>query len=90
MPVIPGSKVTASCRHTRLHVLPCVTPVVVDVLQVVMDKKVNITHLGRLAGVPREQIYRWARGATPRLHDLEAVASVLGLEITARKAAPDA
>jgi DNA-binding phage protein len=79
--VIAGSKVKGSRRHTKLYVDPAVSPIVAQLLGVVLKHKVNITHLGRLYGVPHETIYRWAKGRPPRLHDLEAVSQALGMRV---------
>lgn len=90
MSVVPRSKVTGSRRHTQLIVDQAVSPIVAQIMAVVMKNKVNITHLGRLSGVPRETIYRWARGRTPRLNDVEAVAQALGLRVVLDHAPRDA
>ncbi len=81
MPVTGGTKGLVSRRHARLLVAPGAHPIVGQLLAVVIQRKVNITHLARVAGVSKETIYRWAKGLSPRLHDLEAVAAVLGLRL---------
>lgn len=81
MPVAPGSKTIGCKRRLAFPIAPQVAGVTRQVLEAMVMWKVSPTHLGRLSGVSRETIYRWAKGRAPRLHDLEAVIQVLGLQL---------
>lgn len=70
---------TLGCvRELRFPIAPQVSGVTRTVLELIVAHNVSPSLLARRSGVCREVIYRWAKGHAPRVHDLEAVAQVLG------------
>jgi DNA-binding phage protein len=81
MPIKPGSKKIGARRFGPLPLADGVSPAVRALFDKAWEERFNITHLARKSGASRENIYRWAKGHAPRLHDLEAAADVLGLKV---------
>ena len=81
MSVVPGSKRKSSKRHKPILVSHKVSPLIQEVFNFINYRNINITDLSHKAGIDRGLIYRWARGQSPRLFDIEAVLQVLDLQL---------
>lgn len=81
MPVTPGSKRRGALRREPMPVTDKAPAVIRQLFEAAHAQRANLTELARRAGPTRQTLYRWAAGQSPRLHDVEAVAKVLGLRV---------
>ena len=85
-----GTKGIRSKRRLEFPISPQVSGVTREVLEIIAKRQVSPSRLSRVSGVCRETIYKWAKGHAPRLHDLEAVAQVLGMGLSLKAMEPKA
>lgn len=81
LPSLPMVKCFCAKRRKPILVSAHASPLVHALFVHINKRKYSVTQLARLAGPRKEVIYRWAKGQTPRLGDIEAVAQVLELRI---------
>lgn len=77
MSVVPGSKGKGASNRRGIPVAASTSPLMRGVFVEINTRRFTVAELARRAGIPRETIYRWAKGFSPRLSDLEAVMVVL-------------
>lgn len=72
------SRKLGSARRRSIPLHPSVSAVVREFFAEIEERNLSISELARRAGVSRELVYRWTRGHSPRLSDLEAMLELLG------------
>lgn len=69
-------------KAAPVAVAPGVSPAVRALLEEIDRRRISYRQIEKQAGPCSDVLHRWAKGASPTLANLEAVASVLGLRVT--------
>jgi hypothetical protein len=80
----PGIRETRYRAPRRdIKISPRCHPLVRFLIEEMIRQGMGITSFGEVSGFSFNTVQGWARGRTPRLHDLEAALNVLGHELWA-------
>lgn len=69
-------------RHQRKEVPDWIHPIILAAFAEAEKRKITIRDMARLSGVDEKQMYKWRDGTQPKLMNIDAVLTVVGLKLT--------